>query len=696
MRRDGRDTSAIATASACLGRDAERDRLRRAVAAAGKGTPTAVVLRGEAGIGKSTLLAAALADVDDSVIVLAASGDEAEAGLDFGVVEQLLRAAPLDADRRSRITPRPGTDPLSAGASLLRAFDELGAERADHTVVLAIDDAHLADSASLQALTFAFRRVRTDAVALVVAGRPIDPSPLPPGLERLAHRTGGVLELGGLDIDATGDLAASVHGPLSAVAVRRLRAHTGGHPLHTSVLLAQLTRDQLLRPEELPAPRSFSSLVVGRLASCTPAARRLAEALAVWPGTVRLADAGTVAKVAGPPTAADELIDAELCQAFGPVTSPSIEFRHSLIRASVRGDLAPWRLADLHRRAAAVVGGDDGLRHRLAGATAPDDDLAAAAVDLAEREVARGARRLAARLLQQAAAITADEALRERRVLLALDHLMTVGDPVGPELEAVGAFADTALRSYVLGRARMNSGCFDTARPLLERAWDQLVGAPDPHVGATIAEQLALIAIWTLRAEEVTRWAQRSAEAGGAALSATLVCHGLALAGDLAAAARAADAAIDVASAPLVAADAHLARGIVALWAGDLGRAQVELSLVVRDGGAGGDAAGRQRAGLPRRSPRARRRAGSGHRAGAGGGHAGGRRPGGVAGATPVRVPGGGAGLRRPARRGSPSRRDRDDGRSGHQSRACRPVGRVGLAAHRRRLVRSRHRRRGG
>ncbi|MGH2473679.1 MAG: AAA family ATPase, partial [Candidatus Limnocylindrales bacterium] len=357
----------------CVGRGGEIAAVRSALATGAAGVPTALIILGDAGMGKSTLLATVLPASGDT-LVLSAAGDEAETDVDFGVIEQLVRDAPLAGAERSRFVPPAGTDPLEAGALLLRAFDEL---ELDRPLVLALDDAHLADAPSLQALTFAARRLRGDRVVLLVATRTDGASRLPPGLRRLAGRTGGELELNGLDTAAVSELVAAVHGaPLPLAAAERLRAHTDGHPLHTRVLLEQLRPGDLLRAGELPAPRSFSSLVVGQVAACSDAAQRLVMALSVFAGPAPLADVAAIAGVESPLGAADELSALGLVTTRAGLGGIAVAFRHSLTRASVYGGLSASRRTGLHAAAAMRTTGAAALHHRHAAATGPDDALA--------------------------------------------------------------------------------------------------------------------------------------------------------------------------------------------------------------------------------------------------------------------------------------------------------------------------------
>ena len=169
-----------------VGREPELARLDEALARARAGTPVVVLVTGEAGMGKSQLVSAVGERTDALVVPVAC--DPAEADLDYGVVEHVLRAAPLDPAWVDAVVPGPGTGPLDAGATLLAALDDLPLEQG---VVVVVDDAQWADSASLDALTFVARRLRAEPMALCVTCRTAAVDMLPAGLVRLAGRRAG-------------------------------------------------------------------------------------------------------------------------------------------------------------------------------------------------------------------------------------------------------------------------------------------------------------------------------------------------------------------------------------------------------------------------------------------------------------------------------------------------------------------------
>ena len=227
------DGLGVTARAAGVGRTDEIDAIRATVDAACAGVPSFLVISGEAGIGKTTLLDMALAPGgDSSFLVLRVTGDEAEMELDFGLIDQLVRGAGVPSSALEDLRIEVGTDPLDAGARLLRVFDALELAM---PLIITIDDAHLADVGSMQAITFAARRLHRDRIALVIAGRPELTTRVPPGLIRLAERSGGIRQLAGLDAQEVAQLARRRLGrELPLVAAERLRAHTRGHPLHTA------------------------------------------------------------------------------------------------------------------------------------------------------------------------------------------------------------------------------------------------------------------------------------------------------------------------------------------------------------------------------------------------------------------------------------------------------------------------------
>ena len=190
-------------------------------------------------MGKTTLARRCLAQVP-GLKVLSARGDQTETDLDFGLVDQLLRASG-DASR-PMVAAGEGASATSSFAVGARLLEVVGEQQATGPVAIVIDDLQWADRRSVEALTFMLRRLSVDPVAAVVIYRG-------PGdqLNEAAQRLLGSIEnrlfiaLGGLSTDEVASLAAAfTAGPLDEQAVRRLYRGTGGHPLYLQTVLIAL------------------------------------------------------------------------------------------------------------------------------------------------------------------------------------------------------------------------------------------------------------------------------------------------------------------------------------------------------------------------------------------------------------------------------------------------------------------------
>lgn len=558
-----------------VGRDEELAALRRRLDESAAGTPVVVVVSGEPGMGKSSLLAAAVRDSD--ALVIAASGDEAETELDFGVAGQLLDRAPAPSGTSGL---RTGADPLEVGATLRRVVGDVALGQ---PVIVTVDDAHLADVASLTALSFAARLLRSEPVALVLACRPEGLPRLPAGLSRLADRSGARIGLEGLATGEVGQLAEAVLGrPVTAPVAARLRHHTGGNPLHLLALLDELGTETVDAERPLPVPRSYAALVLGKVAACSPAAERLLVALSVLGMQAPLVDAAAVGGVDDALAAADEAVEQTgLVTLTHRPDGRRLAFRHALGRAAVYDDISAERRARLHLAAAAVTVDEEALRHRIAAAPGTDPALAAETAERAEALAERGAHSAAASLLLGAATVSPGPVERSAHVLTAANHLLIAGRPIDELLDSVDAAAESAARSFVLGRVALNAGRFDEATRHLEdaasRAEVEPRGAP---IAAQVAETLAVIAVGRLRQDEAIAWSQRALATPGSGTAATVLANAYGINGSFATAERAMDERLADRLPPHAALDARTGRGIARLWGNDLDGARADLERV--------------------------------------------------------------------------------------------------------------------
>ncbi len=505
----------------------------------------------------------------------------------FGVVDQLFRGM---TEGRCEAIQRtaPPVDPLTVGADLL---DLLGILQRDGPLALVLDDGHWADPPSLQALTFAVRRLHVDRVLALIIVR--DDAMITEGLRRaVAGERGCTLSLGGLSAAELSLLAArrgSENLPLRVV--KRLFEHTDGNPLHALALLDELPPAVLKQAgAELPAPRSFGVLVLSRLASCSPAAQDLVVAVAVLGHHSALGLAASIAELTDPIRALDEAVQAGLLEEVWDPSGCTVSFPHPLVRTAVYRDLGPARRSNLHARAAAVLDGIAALDHGVRASLVPDPTLAADLEACADKEVASGAVASAAAHLLEAARLSSSLADRRRLILDGAALLVLNGDAaLATSLaDELAALPDSPRRYLVLGHLAALTGDPSRARTLLVNAWDTLDRDAEPNLAAQVATQLAESCIVQGRGEETVTWARRALKATPEETPAVIPIYsrlmvGLTLSGEsdeaLALAASLAPDPTDKMTPRAI--DVLLGRGLVRLWTDELAGARADLVAVV-------------------------------------------------------------------------------------------------------------------
>ena len=495
--------------------------LDEAAAAVRRGEPKVVLVEGEAGAGKSTLLGRFASRLAGAV-VLRASGDEAELLLPYGVVAQLVASARgaggsppglLAADLSG------GVDALAVGADLvvwLGQFQKL--------VLAVIDDLQWVDGPSARALLFAVRRLQADRVLVVVSGRPGELARLGEGWQRFLagdHRAGRV-RLGGLGAADVVTLGRALGGgELPRRAVDRLLEETGGNPLYCRAVLEEFGAGGLDVERlggALGVPRSLAGVVLLRVGALSATARELVVAAAVLGDHCELATAAALANLGDPLPGLGEAVAAGILAEQPGGAEAGIGFTHLLVRRAVYGDLGPARRRQLHERAAGLVGRDGALGHRVAAAAGPDDGLAGE-LEAAGREARRlGRAAQAAAWLAQAAAVSGDPGAADRRLLDALEILVTCGEVAEAEVLAdrVAAAGPGARRSGLLGALDVLAGRAAAAEARLLDAWQTHDPAREAAVGAAAAFWLAALCLVAGRRPQAIGWAERAAAVGAA------------------------------------------------------------------------------------------------------------------------------------------------------------------------------------
>jgi DNA-binding NarL/FixJ family response regulator len=504
-----------------VGRADELAVLGSAAAEARDGHPKVVLVEGEAGIGKSSLLARFAAGLADAA-VLRASGDEAELLVPYGMVSQLVASA-----RGAGGSP-PGllaaelsgaVDPLAVGAELVMWLGQLG--RCRGLAMTCIDDLQWADGPSARALLFAMRRLYADQVLVVISARAGELSGLGEGWPRFVagdHRAGRV-HLGGLgpeDVVALGRALGA--GELPRRAVGRLLECAGGNPLYIRAMLEEFGAEGLDRPGgTVRVPRSLAAMVLAQVGALNPAARQLVAAAAILGHHCLLAVAAALAALDDPLPALEEAMAAGvLAEQSGAVAG--IGFPHLLVHQAVYNDLSPTQRRRLHARAAGLVGRHQALAHRVAASVGPDDGLAGEleAAGREARELGRTAQ--AAEWLARAAAASSDPAAADRRLLDALEILVSYGERARAEDLAVrvASAAVSPRRCWLLGTLDFFAGRSVAAEARLVQAWQAHDPVRDASVGAAAATQLAGFCMMQGRAAEAVGWGERAARTDAA------------------------------------------------------------------------------------------------------------------------------------------------------------------------------------
>jgi DNA-binding CsgD family transcriptional regulator len=571
-----------------VGRAAEHGRMADVIARVGAGEPWLVAVEGDPGMGKTSLVRRCLAGVPGLRVLWARAG-QAEADLDFGVVDQLLRAA---GDVSRPLPPQDGNGSVASsfamGASLLAVVGELAAQG---PVAVVVDDLQWADRSSAEALTFMLRRLSVDPVIAVVIYRGHSDR-----LDDAAQRMLGSVEnrlhilLGGLGSDEVAALAAALAGSLDEKTVQRLYLGTGGHPLYLRTVLTEGSGFDPRSPERLALPRSLAAAIGDQLRALPPDTRSVLEMLSVLNLRLPLAQLGQAAHVRSPGAAVEPAVAVGLADWAPEEPSCPVGLRHLLVRDAIYAGITPTSRRILHARAAVLVGASASWEHRVAALEHPDEGLAAELERVAGEEAASGRVSLAATHLQWASDISPDRAGRERRLLTAARLLMVGEESGGMALRpAVEAASPSPLRDCVLGAMALLSGRFAEAERRFTEALAQ--AQADPGSGPLAA----LIASWLAgtylllgdgeKGVSFARWALGTGYLDPLAASwvrAQVAIGALQVAGPAAALAELGHLDADPARVGPLDVECLAWRGTLWMTAGDLGRAVTDMSTALK------------------------------------------------------------------------------------------------------------------
>ena len=489
-----------------FGRDEELRRLAALVRSARNGRSGALAIRGDPGIGKSTLLRAA---TGPDVHLLRVDGFESESTIPFAALQRLgrpLREHLPALPERQQLALRtavgvadgPPPDLFLVGLGMLGLLAEAGRHA---PIVCTVDDAHWLDPESLTVLAFVARRLEAESVALVFALRD-DPR------AEVALAGVPVLRLVGLDREsAVRLLASALPERLDPHAAARIAAATGGNPLALVDLARELSvRELAFVDEPIPVGTRLEAHYLRQARQAPADAQRwLIVAAADSTGNLDLITAAAAA-VGTAPEAGD------LAELAGLVTlGGSVRFRHPLVRAAVYNAAPGVEQRRAHAAlsaAAATLGLVEQSAWHAAKATLGADEAVAArlehAADLAGR---RGGFASRATVLARAADLTPRGPTRWRRLIAAAEAALAAGaaviaralladidaDPApaaeaGPAVEPARSFTSDRAADRADAYASADRAVARSAAPAADRAdpGDSATADPAAVVGPTV------------------------------------------------------------------------------------------------------------------------------------------------------------------------------------------------------------------
>jgi DNA-binding CsgD family transcriptional regulator len=494
-----------------VGRDSERHAVDRVVAAARVGDGGVLALTGEAGVGKTALLDHARTRFDGFRVVQA-TGTEQEQGIGFSGLLSLVRPAlpllpripaPQAAALEDALALRQGSggDRFAIGAATLSLLSRYAE---DGPLAVVVDDLHLLDPPSAEAVVFAARRLAADPVVVLLAARSGECDDLLTGLP--------ALRLTGLDAEESRRLLrAREVSPLTEDRMARLLEVTGGNPL----ALLELGRD----PDVLdhsgpvappPVPASLVSAYTRRLHRLPASTRAALLVAVVADGDLRLVGAAC-RRLGLDPSRLAHAEDDDLVS----VSAGRVVFRHPLVRAAVYGDAPSDQRDAAHRVVAGLLpaGDTDRRAWHLAAATwAPDAEVARMLVTAAEHAAARSAYAVAASAYERAAGLSpaagehADALTRAAEAAWAAGLTRRTEDLLG-QLDGLPLVSGAAVRQVQLrASVAARTGSLPRALVMLEEAAS---GAEVPELRVALLADAVRVMFYLGDAEAARRLAGR-------------------------------------------------------------------------------------------------------------------------------------------------------------------------------------------
>jgi tetratricopeptide (TPR) repeat protein len=476
--------TATLTSPTFVGRTEELARLAEAGERAAAGTPTAVLIGGEAGVGKTRLVGevVAAARANGATVLVGGCVELGGEGVPFAPLIEALRgsardlwprvANPGSAGPELSTTPGPWSEQGRLFELFLGLLERLGEER---PTVLVVEDLHWADRSTRDLLAFLVRNLRHGCLLLVLTYRSDElhrRHPLRPFLAELDRgRRVERLELARFGrAEVAAQLAGIQGAPVPAELAERIHARSGGNAFFVEELAAACDDGEL--------PPSLRDTLLARIELLAEPAQQVLRVAAAAGARV---EHELLAEVAGLP-------EAELLAALREAVSAQVlladaadgtyGFRHALVKEAVYTELLPGERTRLHARYAAALAARD---------TAGDPGLAAelawhwyAAHDL-ERALPAAV----------AAGLAAERAYAFAEAQRQFERALELWDRAGGDEREPQVGMDKAELLARAGEAAANGGAAERAAALVRSALAELDPAADPLRAAQLTERLA-------------------------------------------------------------------------------------------------------------------------------------------------------------------------------------------------------------
>jgi DNA-binding CsgD family transcriptional regulator len=499
------------------GRESEIRAIDALIGAARSGRGDALLLHGEAGIGKTALLDATGRRAA-GVRQLRTAGLEAESSLPFSALaeltERLLDGIPsLPPPQAAAIEGALALGPPAAGDrfAVCAGFLGLLANAAcDDPLLVIVDDAQWLDPASAECLGYTTRRLEDRRIALIVAARAEEPHAF--------RATGRQLPVGGLDREAARALLDEVDSGLPDHVASSLIDAAAGNPLALIELpgmLSQAQRRGLVALDQPMQPGVGLQRAFARRIARLPASTRVGLLVAATAFTPSLRPILAACRTLGVEPDAFEPAEAD---GVVRLSTERIEFGHPLLRGAVTRTAPLAERRRVHRALSEHTDEDSLAWHLAAAALGPDDAVADTLEATAQRAAARGAHAASADALVRAARLSEDRVARSRR-LLAAGLAAAIGgayDRGITLLELADEIDDPLLRAsvrHLLALVTLNGGVrgvYDNHRTLTEEA--ERIASLDPAAAAAMHADAGVTAAVAGNCVMLLASAQRAAE----------------------------------------------------------------------------------------------------------------------------------------------------------------------------------------